>query len=126
MATSIQSINPATGKPLETFEETTLQDLDRILRTAQSAFHEWRAVPFAARAQSMQKAAVLLRARKAEYARTMALEMGKPQAWLDLRDALHHRVHESIKRGAQRLLGGEMPAGEAAFYPRRPSVRWRR
>jgi succinate-semialdehyde dehydrogenase / glutarate-semialdehyde dehydrogenase len=78
MAMSIQSINPATGKPLETFQETTPQELDRILRTAHSAFHEWRAVPFAVRAQSMQKAATLLRARKAEYARTMALEMGKP------------------------------------------------
>jgi len=78
MAMSIQSINPATGKPLETFQETTPQELDRILSSAHSAFHEWRAVPFAVRAQSMQRAAALLRARKAEYAQTMALEMGKP------------------------------------------------
>src|SRR5262245_64950947 len=77
-ARSIQSINPATGKPLETFKETTPQELDRLLDTAQTAFHEWRTVPFAVRAQSMRKAAALLRARKAEYARTMALEMGKP------------------------------------------------
>jgi succinate-semialdehyde dehydrogenase / glutarate-semialdehyde dehydrogenase len=75
---SIQSINPATGKILETFEETPPQELERILSRARAAFHEWRAVPFATRAQSMRKAAGLLRARKTDYARIMALEMGKP------------------------------------------------
>ncbi len=40
-----------------------------------------------------------------------------PQARGDLRDSLHQQVTESIKRGAQRLLGGEIPAGPGAFYP---------
>src|SRR5437588_9103495 len=40
-----------------------------------------------------------------------------PQARADLRDALHRQVEESIKRGAKRLLGGEIPAGKGAFYP---------
>jgi succinate-semialdehyde dehydrogenase/glutarate-semialdehyde dehydrogenase len=40
-----------------------------------------------------------------------------PQARVDLRDELHHQVEESVKRGAQRLLGGEIPAGKGAFYP---------
>ena len=75
---SIQSINPTTGKPLETFQETTQPELERILSGAQAAFREWRALPFATRAQALQKAAELLRARKSDYARIMALEMGKP------------------------------------------------
>jgi len=40
-----------------------------------------------------------------------------PQARPDLRDDLHKQVEESIKRGARRLLGGEIPAGKGAFYP---------
>jgi succinate-semialdehyde dehydrogenase/glutarate-semialdehyde dehydrogenase len=40
-----------------------------------------------------------------------------PQARLDLRDDLHRQVEESIKRGARRLLGGEVPKGPGAFYP---------
>ena len=40
-----------------------------------------------------------------------------PQARVDLRDQLHAQVVESIKRGARRLLGGEVPAGKGAFYP---------
>jgi succinate-semialdehyde dehydrogenase/glutarate-semialdehyde dehydrogenase len=40
-----------------------------------------------------------------------------PQARVDLRDSLHQQVEESIKRGARRLLGGEIPPGKGAFYP---------
>jgi succinate-semialdehyde dehydrogenase/glutarate-semialdehyde dehydrogenase len=40
-----------------------------------------------------------------------------PQARADLRDSLHKQVEESVKRGAKRLLGGEIPAGKGAFYP---------
>ncbi len=36
---------------------------------------------------------------------------------MDLRDELHKQVAESIKRGARRMLGGEVPAGKGAFYP---------
>ena len=75
---SIQSINPATGAVIETFQATTPQELEGALTDAQSAFHDWRRLPFATRAQNLVKAAALLRARKADHARTMALEMGKP------------------------------------------------
>src|SRR5262245_8101265 len=40
-----------------------------------------------------------------------------PQARVDLRDALHRQVEESVKRGAKLLLGGEIPSGKGAFYP---------
>src|SRR6266849_6400608 len=40
-----------------------------------------------------------------------------PQARMDLRDELHRQVEESVKRGAKRLLGGEIPRGKGAFYP---------
>ena len=75
---SIQSINPATGEILESFKETSGQELDRILMGAHAAFLQWREVPFARRAQRMREAAQTLRTRRAEYARTMTLEMGKP------------------------------------------------
>jgi hypothetical protein len=77
---SIQSINPATGDTLETFEETPAAEIERMLTAAHAAFSEWRQVPFGRRAQHMRKAAEILRARKADYARTMTLEMGKPIA----------------------------------------------
>ncbi len=40
-----------------------------------------------------------------------------PQARVDLRDDLHRQVEETLKRGARRVLGGEVPPGPGAFYP---------
>ncbi len=77
---AIQSVNPATGETLETFVETSAQELDRIVGTAHAAFGDWRRAAYGDRARSMRGAAKILRARKAEYARLMTLEMGKPIA----------------------------------------------
>jgi len=75
---SIQSVNPATGEVLQTFSATSPAELERIMTRVHAAFVEWRGVPFAARAERMRDAARLLRKDKAEHARTMTLEMGKP------------------------------------------------
>jgi succinate-semialdehyde dehydrogenase / glutarate-semialdehyde dehydrogenase len=75
---NIQTINPATGEVLESFQEMTTSEVDRILEAAYTTFHEWRGRPFADRAKRMREAARVLRAGREKYARTMALEMGKP------------------------------------------------
>jgi succinate-semialdehyde dehydrogenase / glutarate-semialdehyde dehydrogenase len=75
---SIQSINPATGDVLENFQEATAGEIDGILQAAYATFLEWRHRPFAERAKKMREAGRILRAGKEKYARTMALEMGKP------------------------------------------------
>ena len=75
---NIQSINPATGEVLETFEEMSTSEIDRILEANYTTFSEWRNRPFADRAKKMRQAARILRVGKEKYARTMALEMGKP------------------------------------------------
>ena len=77
---SLQSVNPATGEVLETFAATSSRELDTIVATSHAAFLEWRTVPFKTRAERMREAAQTLRRRRAELARTMALEMGKPIA----------------------------------------------
>src|SRR2546429_667488 len=77
---TITSINPATGELLETFPETSGAELDRILTRAVAAFSDWSRCPVAARTGPLGEAARLLRERKHRYARTMALEMGKPLA----------------------------------------------
>jgi succinate-semialdehyde dehydrogenase/glutarate-semialdehyde dehydrogenase len=40
-----------------------------------------------------------------------------PQARTDLRDELHKQVQASIAKGAKLILGGEIPAGDGAYYP---------
>jgi succinate-semialdehyde dehydrogenase / glutarate-semialdehyde dehydrogenase len=57
-----------------------------------------------------------MRARKMGDPLERDVQVG-PQARVDLRDDLHRQVEESIRRGAKRLLGGEVPPGRGAFYP---------
>ena len=75
---AIESVNPATGETLETYEEMTPQQAAAVVAEAHEAWKTWRKVPFAERARPMKKAASILRERKEEFARLMAMEMGKP------------------------------------------------
>src|SRR2546429_2630282 len=77
---TITSINPATGEVLGTFPEAWGAELERILGRAVAAFRDWSRCPVDARTGPLGEAARLLRERKHRYARTMALEMGKPLA----------------------------------------------
>src|SRR6266567_2387684 len=75
---TVASINPTTGDTLETFAETTPTALERVLDQALAAYQSWRRCSYGQRAQAMREAGRLLRKRKTDHARTMALEMGKP------------------------------------------------
>src|SRR5713101_1374978 len=57
-----------------------------------------------------------MRARRVGDPLDPATQVG-PQARLDLRENLHRQVQESVKRGARLVLGGQVPAGQGAFYP---------
>jgi len=75
---ALESINPATDELLETFTEWSDQQVAETIEQAQQAFLSWRKTSFAQRATLMHKAADILRQNRDEYARIMALEMGKP------------------------------------------------
>src|SRR5256886_297502 len=75
---TVASINPTTGETLETFAETTPTALERVPAQALAAYQSWRRCSYGHRAQAMGEAGRLLRERKSQHARTMALEMGKP------------------------------------------------
>lgn len=75
---SIQSINPATGEKLDSYEEMSRATVDDIITQVHEAFLVWRRMPFDERAQPMRSAARILRDRAETYARLMAQEMGKP------------------------------------------------
>jgi succinate-semialdehyde dehydrogenase / glutarate-semialdehyde dehydrogenase len=75
---AIRSVNPATGQVVETFETMAPAALDRLVEGVHAAFLEWREAPFGERARPIRAAARLLRERREAYARTMAIEMGKP------------------------------------------------
>jgi succinate-semialdehyde dehydrogenase/glutarate-semialdehyde dehydrogenase len=77
---ALTSINPATDETIREYPEATAEEVGRILGEAACAAAGWRGSAFAERAQRMRRAGALLRERKEELARLMALEMGKPLA----------------------------------------------
>lgn len=74
----VASINPANGETIETFTPHTAPEVDAALARAEAQFSRWRLTTFQTRAGLMQNAARVLETRKAEMARHMVLEMGKP------------------------------------------------
>ncbi len=76
----IQSINPASGALLFETAEHTQADVERALAGAASAQALWRDVPMEKRCASVRAAAGVLRKNKAEFARLITDEMGKPLA----------------------------------------------
>jgi len=75
---ALESLNPATGELLETFEEWSDAQVAETVEQVDQAWLSWRETTFADRATLMKRAAEVLRENVETYARTMALEMGKP------------------------------------------------
>jgi succinate-semialdehyde dehydrogenase / glutarate-semialdehyde dehydrogenase len=75
---SFASVNPATGETLRRFDALGDTEVARRVQLADDAFRTWRRTPFAERRAVMKRAAELLETEKAEWARRMTQEMGKP------------------------------------------------
>jgi succinate-semialdehyde dehydrogenase/glutarate-semialdehyde dehydrogenase len=75
---TIESVNPATGRPIAKYEPTPASALPGIVERAHAAFLDWRRTSFAQRAAPLLRAARILRRNQREYAQLMAQEMGKP------------------------------------------------
>ncbi|HKQ30911.1 MAG TPA: aldehyde dehydrogenase family protein, partial [Burkholderiales bacterium] len=73
----MESVNPATGERLKTFDPTGPKQLETALNGARAAARSWRNASFAERARLLHAAAAELRANTDAYARLITLEMGK-------------------------------------------------
>ena len=74
----LQSINPATGETLATFETLSPADVSAALDRAVQAFQSWRQTSFEKRAELLTNAAGILEAESEWLGRLMTSEMGKP------------------------------------------------
>ncbi|SEO83246.1 succinate-semialdehyde dehydrogenase / glutarate-semialdehyde dehydrogenase [Halogranum amylolyticum] len=74
----MESINPATGERIDSYEEHTESEIDDALDHATETFAEWRETSFAHRRTLMENAADVLRENEEQYASLMTEEMGKP------------------------------------------------
>jgi succinate-semialdehyde dehydrogenase/glutarate-semialdehyde dehydrogenase len=74
---SLDTINPATGETVKSYDEMSDAQVDNLLEETQTTFQHWSKTPFATRAKLMHRAGDVLEQRKSELAKLMTLEMGK-------------------------------------------------
>jgi succinate-semialdehyde dehydrogenase / glutarate-semialdehyde dehydrogenase len=72
-----QSINPFSGKPVESFNEMTPAELEAAITSAAICFETWRKKTYSERAVIIAKASELMHRNVESLARKMTLEMGK-------------------------------------------------
>ncbi|HLP58545.1 MAG TPA: NAD-dependent succinate-semialdehyde dehydrogenase [Candidatus Deferrimicrobium sp.] len=75
---TMEAINPATGEVIKMYPTITGEEVAQIIQSCHDAFHSWRNLSFDERSRPLKQAAQVLRANVDEYAKLMALEMGKP------------------------------------------------
>jgi succinate-semialdehyde dehydrogenase/glutarate-semialdehyde dehydrogenase len=109
----LQSINPATGATLQTFETLSGAEVERALTLSSEAFATWRRTTFDARALLLNRAADILEAEAEDLGRMMTLEMGKPiRAGIDEARKCARGCRYYAEHGA-RFLADEPVATEA-------------
>ena len=75
---SVTTIDPSTGQPLATYQETTAEELDALLDRAHVAAQAWRYTAPIERSDGLRRLAIALRERQEELAWLATKEMGKP------------------------------------------------
>jgi succinate-semialdehyde dehydrogenase/glutarate-semialdehyde dehydrogenase len=75
---TVTTVDPSTGAPLATYDETAPDAVDALLQRAHEAAAVWRATPSAERAGGLRRLAASLRDRSEELALMATSEMGKP------------------------------------------------
>ncbi|HEY8461436.1 MAG TPA: aldehyde dehydrogenase family protein, partial [Blastocatellia bacterium] len=116
---TIQSINPATGETLRSFEPLSESRLEEKISRAAEAFRDYRRVSMESRARMMTRAAEIIEAEKENFGRLMTSEMGKP-----LRAAIEEAAKCAwvcryyAEKAAEFLADEEIPTGAARSFIR--------
>ena len=74
----LQSINPASGAEIKTYEEHSPAEVERRVQLAYDGWKTWSATPMAERSAFLMRMAALLDERADQYGKLIVSEMGKP------------------------------------------------
>jgi len=108
---TILNLNPATHSDVVgEFPSSHAEDVALAVAAAQKAFASWRLVPAPKRAEILVRAALLLQARKEQYARDMTREMGK--VLVETRGDVQEAIDEAfyVAGEGRRLFGQTTPS----------------
>ncbi len=78
MPEQLESIDPATGKTLASYDVHDEKKVEKALQQSVKTFEEWRQLPFSKRAAVLKNIAKQIRKEKDDLVKLAAKEMGKP------------------------------------------------
>jgi succinate-semialdehyde dehydrogenase/glutarate-semialdehyde dehydrogenase len=90
---SINSINPANGQVIQSYQTHTPKELSKIIAGTHQAWEKWKETPFSLRGKLLLAVAKILRSRKEELAVLMALK------WVN-----HYKVEGQKLKNAQMFV----------------------
>jgi alpha-ketoglutaric semialdehyde dehydrogenase len=107
---SFETTSPANGEVLGVFPRSGVEDVDRAVEAAKSAYEDWRLVPAPRRGEILFRFGQLLADHKDELAELMAREMGKvlPEAAGDVQEAIDMSFYMGGE--GRRLFGHTTPS----------------
>jgi acyl-CoA reductase-like NAD-dependent aldehyde dehydrogenase len=107
---TFETTSPANGDVLGVFPRSGVEDVDRAVEAAKTAYEDWRLVPAPRRGEILFRFGALLADHKDELAELMAREMGKvlPEAAGDVQEAIDMSFYMGGE--GRRLFGHTTPS----------------
>jgi succinate-semialdehyde dehydrogenase/glutarate-semialdehyde dehydrogenase len=105
-------LNPSTDEALDGLWAASAQDIDDALAAAKAAFSTWRTVPAVERAALLHKVAANIRARAAEFGRSIATELGNVLPAATFEAVVAADIFDWSAGEARRLYGRVIPPRE--------------
>ncbi|MBS3156380.1 aldehyde dehydrogenase family protein [Candidatus Woesearchaeota archaeon] len=104
------SLNPATERPIGSFQDSSKEDLDLAVTSAEEALSSWTDTPAPKRAEILFKIVELLKKDKERLAKIEVIEMGKvyKEAAGDIQEAID--IFEYMAGEGRRLFGHTTPS----------------
>src|ERR687885_1032805 len=78
MSDKIETINPATGRVIATYDNMSSEEIAHKVKSARAAFQKWSKVDISERTAYIRSLGRVMRKNKDEYATLITEEMGKP------------------------------------------------
>lgn len=121
MRSHVHTVDPATGRHLASYEESTPAEIDRILEFAHSTAKVWATTPPSSRPAALIRLCAALRRRRHQLAELATAEMGKPIVE-SLRRSTSARSHATgspdMRPACSSLLASvPQPRSEIHFQP---------
>ena len=118
----IEAVNPATGKSIKTYTETTPEQVNALIEQADRAWHDWRRTSFGERTALMRNVAHILRDNCDQYAVLTNEDIRRSGATSLLASAIATADHVNPVRAAPNNVAPPAPCKK----PRRviPLLEW--